>query len=103
VTTSTRDAGLAEVPTIAEAGVAGYEAASWSGLFAPAGTPAATVERIAQEIQTMASNPEVKRRLASLSASPGGSTPAQFAAFVKRDYDAIGQLVREQGLKAEGD
>lgn len=101
VTANARDPALAEVPTIAEAGVPGYELASWSGLFAPTGTPAVIVERIAREVQVMAANPDVRKRLEALSAVPGGGTPAAFAAFVKRDYDAMGRLIREQGLNAD--
>ena len=101
VTGSSREPLLPDVPTISEAGVAGYEASSWSGLFAPAGTPAAIVERLAHELQTMAANPKVKKRLAALGAAPGGMTSTAFAAFVKRDYDAMGRLITEQGIKGD--
>lgn len=101
VTASARNPLLPDVPTIAEAGVPGYELSSWSGLFAPAGTPPAVVERIAHEVQSMAADPEVRKRLAILSAIPGGTTPAAFAAFVKGSYDAMGQLIREQHLRTD--
>ncbi|MBI4291143.1 MAG: tripartite tricarboxylate transporter substrate binding protein [Betaproteobacteria bacterium] len=101
VTANARDPLLPQVPTIAEAGVPGYELTSWSGLFAPAGTPAHIVERISKEVQAMVANPAVRKRFADVGAVPGGTSPAAFAAFTKRDYDAMGNLIREQGLKIE--
>ena len=101
VTASARDPLLPLVPTIAEAGVPGYELTSWSGLFAPAGTPAPVVERIAKEVQNMVANAEVRKRFSDVGATPGGTSPAAFADFVKKDYDVMGKLVREQGLKIE--
>lgn len=101
VTANARDPLLPQVPTIAEAGVPGYELTSWSGLFAPAGTPAHVVERISKEVQAMVANPAVRKRFADVGAVPGGTSPAAFAAFAKRDYDVMGNLIREQGLKIE--
>ena len=78
---------LPSVPPVAEAGVPGYEAMQWYGLLAPAGTPAAVVERVHAEAMVALRSPEMKARLASDGAEPLGTTPAEFGAFIRRELD----------------
>lgn len=81
VTTATRSPALPQVPTMQEAGVAGFEVASWQALYAPAGTPAAVVQRLNQEVEKILGLPEVKVRMEQLGLSHSPNTPAQFLAF----------------------
>src|SRR6185436_6612342 len=70
-----RSVALPDVPTIAEAGVPGFEASNWHGLFAPAKTPRAVIERLHKEISTLLRSPDVSQRLSSLGSEPVGSAP----------------------------
>jgi tripartite-type tricarboxylate transporter receptor subunit TctC len=90
-----------DVPTVAEAGLPGFEYVAWNGNFAPAGTPTALVNRLSADIRKALAAPDVVQRLASLGSEPGGSTPAQFAAYVKEDYARWARVVQAVGLKAE--
>ena len=92
---------LAEVPTVAEAGLAGYEAAAWHGWLAPAGTPPAIVNRLQAEIAAVLKLPEVHERLARDGLEAIGSTPEQFAAFIRADIAKWGKVVRDAGIKLE--
>jgi tripartite-type tricarboxylate transporter receptor subunit TctC len=78
---------LPNVPPVAEAGVPGYEAMQWYGLLAPAGTPAAIIERVHAEAMVALRSPEMKARLAADGAEPLGTTPAEFGAYIKRELD----------------
>ena len=82
-----RVAALPDVPPVAEAGVPGYEAMQWYGLLAPAGTPAAIIERLHREAMVALRSPEMKTRLAADGAEPLGTTPAEFGAYIKRELD----------------
>ena len=92
---------LAEVPTVAETGLAGYEAAAWHGWLAPAGTPPAIVNRLQAEIAAVLKLPEVHERLARDGLEAIGSTPEQFAAFIRADIAKWGKVVRDAGIKLE--
>jgi tripartite-type tricarboxylate transporter receptor subunit TctC len=82
-----RSGALPNVPAVAEAGVPGYEAMQWYGLLAPAGTPAAILERVHAEALVALRSPDIKARLAADGAEPLGTTPAEFAAYIKRELD----------------
>jgi tripartite-type tricarboxylate transporter receptor subunit TctC len=104
VTSGTRSAVLPDVPTVAEAGGAllrNYEASSWFGLFAPAGTPADVVNRIQQETAKAMATPVVKERLLSQGAIPGGGTPAEFAKFIEAETKKWAQVVKASGAKID--
>jgi tripartite-type tricarboxylate transporter receptor subunit TctC len=90
-----------DVPTVAEAGVAGFEYVAWNGNFALARTPAALVAKISADIRRALAVPDVVQRLTSLGSEPAPSTPAQFAAFVKEDYARWSRVVKAVGLKPE--
>jgi tripartite-type tricarboxylate transporter receptor subunit TctC len=96
VTSATRSAALPEVPTVAEAGGAalkGYEASSWFGLLAPAGTPADIVSRVQAEVAKALSAPALKERLVAQGAIPSGNTPAEFARFIEAETRKWAQVV----------
>lgn len=101
VTSAQRSAAVPDLPTIAEAGVKGFEASSWFGLLAPAGTPPDIVNRIQQESAKAMGTPELKERLLSQGALPGGNTPAQFAAFIDAEMKKWAQVVKVSGAKVD--
>lgn len=101
VTTSRRSAELAQVPTLAEAGVSGFEMSTWYAMFVTSGTPADTVRRLQAELQRVLQLPDVQARLKALGGEPGGMTPEQFAAFNQREFESFGQLIRKAGIKME--
>ena len=102
VTSNQRSAALPDVPTVEEAGnLKGYEASSWFGLLAPAGTPADVVNRIQQEVAKSLATPALKERLASLGAIPSGNTPAQFAALIEAEHKKWAEVVKASGAKVD--
>jgi tripartite-type tricarboxylate transporter receptor subunit TctC len=104
VTSATRSSALPDVPTIAEAGgpqLKGYEASSWFGLLAPAGTPADIVNRIQQESAKALASPEVKEKLQAQGAIPGGNTPAEFAKMIAAEHVKWAKVVKDSGAKVD--
>jgi tripartite-type tricarboxylate transporter receptor subunit TctC len=101
VTTAKRSPALPDVPTIAEAGVPGYEATSWFGLLAPAGTPAPVVAKLNASILKALADPEVKKKLAEQGAEPFGEKPEQFAAFIQSETLKWGKVVKESGASLD--
>lgn len=85
VTTTTRWPAAPEIPTLAEAGVPGYDMSAWFGLFAPGGTPQATVDELNKHVVAILKTPDMQKKLLELGAQPVGDTPAQFAEFVRKD------------------
>jgi tripartite-type tricarboxylate transporter receptor subunit TctC len=100
-TGSKRAALMPEVPTIAEAGYAGYEALNWYGFLAPRGTPKDVIERLNREIVKALAHPQVVAALHKTGTEPKSSTPDEFAAYIKREYDIWGKVVKEAGIKAQ--
>ena len=101
VTSSARSAAAPEVPTLAESGLPGYEISSWFGLFAPAGTPPAVVDRLYRESAKALQSADVRERFAQEGAEPMGSTPAEFGGYVKSEFAKYGRIVKGIGIKAE--
>ena len=97
VSTAKRSPEMPDVPTIAEAGVPGYEATVWIGMLAPAGTPNEIVAKINGEIGKLVRADEVRKLLAPTGMEPDPDTPEQFGAYLKADYDKWGKVVRESG------
>ena len=91
---------LPDLPTIAEAGVAGYENSSWSAVAAPAGTPAPILGRLHKEFTGILADPEIQKRHADVGAQIIGGTPEQFHAYLKAEVDKFGKLVKSAGIKA---
>jgi tripartite-type tricarboxylate transporter receptor subunit TctC len=101
VTGRNRSVLLPEVPTLAESGLPGYEAGSWYGILAPAGTPGAIVARLNAEINNAIRQPEVRERLAAEGAEVIGGTPEEFAVHIRSELARMKKLVREGGLRVE--
>ena len=104
VTSAQRSGALPEVPTVAEAGgplLKHYEASSWFGLLAPAGTPADVVSRIQQETAKAMATPVIKERLLSQGAIPGGMSPADFTHFIAAETKKWAQVVKASGAKID--
>ena len=102
VTSGERSVALPDVPTIAEAGpVKGFEASSWFGLLAPAGTPPEIVNRLQQETAKALATPALKERLVSQGAIPSGNTPAQFTQFIAAEAKKWAQVVKTSGAKVD--
>ena len=102
VTSAQRSAALPDVPTIAEAGpVKGFDASSWFGLLAPAGTPAEIVNRLQQESAKALGTPALKERLLAQGAIPSGMPPAEFAAYIAAETKKWAQVVKVSGAKVD--
>jgi tripartite-type tricarboxylate transporter receptor subunit TctC len=101
VSTATRSQEMPNVPTIAEAGVPGYEARVWIGMVAPAGTPHEIIAKLNGEIGRLVRTDEVKKLLAPTGMEPDPDTPEQFGAYLKADYDKWGSVVRESGATVQ--
>jgi tripartite-type tricarboxylate transporter receptor subunit TctC len=102
VTSRQRSAVLPDVPTIEEAaGLKGYEATSWFGLLAPAGTPPEIVNRIQQEVAKSLSTPAIKERMLAQGAIPSGNTPAEFARLIDSEHKKWAQVVKVSGAKVD--
>jgi tripartite-type tricarboxylate transporter receptor subunit TctC len=92
---------LATLPTIAEAGLPGYETASWYGVVTPAGTPAPIVDRLATELARIVRLPAMREQLLADGAVPVGSTPQAFGAHIKAELARWSKLVRDAKIKAD--
>jgi tripartite-type tricarboxylate transporter receptor subunit TctC len=101
LTSLKRSALLPDVPTIAEQGVPGYEAALRYGIVAPAGTPRSIVERLNREITAVLAAEEVRMRFATLGAEVLVSTPEEYVADIDREESKWSKVVRTLGLKGE--
>ena len=101
LTEKARSALLPDVPTATEQGVANVEVNAWYGVFAPAATPAAVVQRINQEINAVIRLPDVRERFLGAGIEPLGGTAQVLADFMKADTQRYGQLARELGIKAD--
>ena len=100
VTTPKRSPALSNVPTIAEAGVPGYEQTVWNALFAPAGTPPATVAKLNAAVRSAVASPDLKQKMEALGVEPAASTPEQMTAFLKVEIDKWGKVLRESGRRS---
>ena len=86
---------LADVPTVAEAGVKGYEASSWYGIAAPANTPRAIVDRLNKEIVAVVKSKDIQDRLNNEAVIPVGGSPEEFSAHIKAEFERMGRVIRE--------
>ena len=94
-----RSPAMPDVPTVIEAGLPGYEAVSWYGMLAPAGTPPAVVHKLQQEIHRIVADPAVRERFAGLGAEGVGNMPEEFGAFLKTESDKWGRIIKDIGLQ----
>ncbi|MES2564701.1 MAG: tripartite tricarboxylate transporter substrate-binding protein, partial [Pseudomonadota bacterium] len=101
VSSAKRSSALPELPTIAEAGVPGYEAIEWQGLVVPTGTPQAVIRALNQATTKASQVPEVREKVAALGAEFVNSTPEEFDQFLKRELAVWSKVVREVGIKID--
>ena len=92
---------LPELPTLDESGIKGYQIVGWNGLFVPAGTPQAIVNRLYAAVASALALPDVKERLSILGADGVGDTPQHFAAFIKADIAKWAKVIKDAGIKVE--
>lgn len=100
VTTVKRSQAMPELPTIAESGIKGYEAATWYGLLAPARTPKAVIDRLHGDTVKILAGP-ARQRLEAQGFEPDGGTPAAFAAYIKAEIAKWAKVIRDAGIPAE--
>jgi len=101
VTSARRAPAVPTVPTLAESGVAGYEAVSWNGIFAPAQTPRPIIDKIHGEVVKALAAPDVRDKLMAMGSDPVSSTPEAFLAFIKVELARWGKVVRENKIRTE--
>jgi tripartite-type tricarboxylate transporter receptor subunit TctC len=102
VTSNQRSSALPEVPTIEEAGqLKGYEASSWFGLLAPAGTPADIVNRIQKEVARALNDAGIKEKLQAQGAIPSGNTPQEFTRLIDAEHTKWAQVVKASGARVD--
>jgi tripartite-type tricarboxylate transporter receptor subunit TctC len=101
VTSSKRSALMPDLPTMAEAGVAGFEAAAWQGIVVPVGTPADIVQKLNAEVNKALQNPDLRGRLAAQGADILGGTSAEYAAYLRAEMPRWAKAVKDSGAKPE--
>lgn len=101
VTGAKRSALLPELPTVAEAGVPGYQAVGWFGLLAPAATPKATLAKLSADVNRALGERTLRERLLALGADPAGDTPEEFARFIQDDQAKWSRLMKQAGITLE--
>ncbi|HXT19925.1 MAG TPA: tripartite tricarboxylate transporter substrate-binding protein, partial [Thermoanaerobaculia bacterium] len=90
-----------ELATLDELGLRGYESGTWYGVFAPGGTPAATLEQVAREVRKAVADPKSREALLGQGIEPKTSTPGEFAKLFRSEYERWGKVIREAGVKAD--
>lgn len=101
VSTDTRSAAVPDVPTLAEAGLPGFNVGTWHGIVAPAGTPPEIIRRLNEEVVKALQDPKVRERYMAAGLEPKSSTPAEFAALIKSEVEKFAPIVKKLGVKAE--
>jgi tripartite-type tricarboxylate transporter receptor subunit TctC len=101
LTSTKRSSLLPDVPTIAEAGVPGYQAVIWNAVLAPAGTPKPILDRLNREVAAAARSPEATRRYSAMGAETIGSTPEELAKFLRAEIAQYARVVKASGMKSE--
>jgi tripartite-type tricarboxylate transporter receptor subunit TctC len=101
VTSDKRSAALPDIPTLAEAGLPGFNTASWIGLLAPAGTPREIIEKISRDVREAVAAADVRDQFITQGATPAGSTPEAFAALIDRDRKRYAQIIQERSITAD--
>lgn len=101
VSSPRRSAALPDIPTLAESGYPNFNITTWYGLWAPAGTPAAIVQQLSQEIASIVRSPEVRSQFEKLGAEPVGNTPVEFNAFTKAELSKWATIVKQSGARVD--
>jgi tripartite-type tricarboxylate transporter receptor subunit TctC len=92
---------LPQTPTVAEAGYKGFDASTWFGFLAPAGTPKDVVARLNTELNKALQQPDLRKRLGEEGADPAGGSPDQFAALIRDEIQRWGKVVKDAGTKLD--
>ncbi len=101
VTSAKRSPAAPDIPTLAEAGLPGFEAVSWFALFAPANTPRPIVDKLQAEVSKILKSPDISKRLLDLGLEPAGGTPDELAAYQKSEIAKWSKVVKDSGAKVE--
>lgn len=101
VTGTTRSPELPNVPTVAESGLPGFDVTAWFGVFAPARTPVAAIERLNAELVKILAMPDVRQKMANHGVQPGGGTAEALGVFLIKEINKWGDLIRQTGIRAE--
>ena len=101
VTSAKRSPLLPDLPTLAEAGISGFEAAAWQGIVVPTGTPNEIVQKLNAEVNKALMHPDIRSRLAAQGADILGGTPAEYAAYLRSEMPRWAKAVKDSGAKAE--
>ena len=101
LTTATRSAELPQVPTLAEAGVSGFEMSTWYGMFVTSGTPPEVTQRLQTELAKILKMPDIQTKLKGLGGEPGNITPEQFAQMNRQEFTRFGDLIKKANIKLE--
>jgi tripartite-type tricarboxylate transporter receptor subunit TctC len=100
VTSPKRVSSAPDIPTVAESGYPGFKVVTWFGLFAPAGTPSAVIERLNREVADAVRDPQVHKHLLDLGAEPTSNSPAEFSKLVKDEKETWGKVVKAAKIQA---
>ncbi len=101
VSSAQRSTSLPDIPSLQETGIPGFDVSQWYGLFAPAGTPRPVIDRIHREVVEILKTAEMQKRMSGDGADAVGSTPAQFAAYVKAESARWTEVINKSGIKAD--
>ncbi|MNC88441.1 Tripartite tricarboxylate transporter family receptor [compost metagenome] len=101
MTGAKRSSALPDLPTIAEAGVPGYEASTWNGIVAPAGVPKAIVTKLNAEINKVLNSATIKARFAAIGAEPTVGTPEQFRDLIRKENAKWAEVIKRSGAKID--
>ena len=101
VTSAKRSPLLPDLPTLAEAGISGFEAAAWQGIVVPTGTPAEIIQKLNAEVNKALAHPDIRSRLAAQGADILGGTPAEYVAYLRTEMPRWSKAVKDSGAKAE--
>jgi tripartite-type tricarboxylate transporter receptor subunit TctC len=101
LTTAKRSSALPNVPTLAEAGLPGYEVSPWFAVFVPAGTPKPVIAKLNAALRSAMHQPDTVAKFATIGAEPVGSTPEEMTAHLNREIDRWGKLIAEKNIKAD--
>ena len=101
MTGNKRSSAIPDIPTVAEAGVKGYETGSWYGVVVPAGTPKYAIDKLSSEIIRITKSPQVTNKLVEEAVIPVGSTPAEFSAYIKSEIARWGKVIKAAQIKLE--
>ena len=101
LTTATRSTELPQVPTLAEAGVSGFEMSTWYGMFVTSGTPPEVTQRLQTELAKILKMPDIQTKLKGLGGEPGNISPDQFAQLNRQEFTRFGDLIKKANIKLE--